>query len=128
GGRIVSTRSRADERHYRATSGDEAKGKPVVVLIDKGSASAAEIVAGALKEHRRATLIGTRTFGKGSVQTILPLSTEDRLKLTTAVYLTPKGSTVDGGISPHIVVKMSDKKKGDDQLNYALTFLRQRAR
>jgi len=93
-------------------------------LIDKGSASAAEIVAGALKDHRRATLIGTRSFGKGSVQTILPLTADDRLKLTTAIYLTPSGRTVDGGIAPHVTVPMTDKKDGDDQLNYALNFLR----
>lgn len=127
-GRIVSTRARKDERHYRATKGDESGGKPVAVLIDKGSASAAEIVAGALKDHRRATLIGTRTFGKGSVQTILPLSAEDRLKLTTAIYVTPSGRTVDGGIAPHITVPMNDKEKGDDQLNYARAWLRQRTR
>lgn len=128
GGRIVSTRSRTDERHYRATKGDESGGKPVLVLIDKGSASAAEIVAGALKDHRRATLIGTRTFGKGSVQTILPLSADDRLKLTTAIYLTPSGRTVDGGISPDVTVPMSDKKKGDGQLNYALAWFKRRSR
>jgi carboxyl-terminal processing protease len=123
-GTIVSTRARVLKRHYQATKGDETGGLPIVVLIDKGSASAAEIVAGALKDHKRATLIGTRSFGKGSVQTILPLSVDDRLKLTTAVYLTPSGRSVEGGITPHVTVPMSDKKDGDDQLKYALSFLR----
>lgn len=124
GGRVVSTKARLDERHYQASKGDASGGAPITVLIDKGSASAAEIVAGALKDHRRATLIGTRSFGKGSVQTILPLTADDRLKLTTAIYLTPSGRTVDGGIAPHVTVPMTDKKDGDDQLNYALNFLR----
>lgn len=124
GGRVVSTKDRLDERHYQATAGDASGGAPIVVLIDKGSASAAEIVAGALKDHRRATLVGTRSFGKGSVQTLLPLTAEDRLKLTTAIYLTPSGDSVDGGISPNFVVPMTDKRDSDDQLNYALKFLR----
>ena len=124
GGRVVSTKARLDERHYQATAGDVSSGAPIVVLINKGSASAAEIVAGALKDNRRATLIGTRSFGKGSVQTLLPLTSDDRLKLTTAIYLTPLGDTVDGGISPNFTVPMTDKKNSDDQLNYALNFLR----
>jgi carboxyl-terminal processing protease len=123
-GTIVSTRSRRDKQTYDATRGEKANGLPIVVLIDKGSASAAEIVAGALKDHSRATVVGTRSFGKGSVQTILPLSVDDRLKLTTAIYLTPSGHSVDGGIPPDITVPMNDKKAGDDQLQYALALLR----
>ena len=123
-GRVVTTKARLDERHYQASRGDVSSGAPIAVLIDKGSASAAEIVAGALKDNRRATLIGTRSFGKGSVQTLLPLTADDRLKLTTAIYLTPSGDTVDGGISPNFTVPMTDKKDSDDQLNYALNFLR----
>ena len=96
------------------------------MLIDKGSASAAEIVAGALKDNLRATLIGSRTFGKGSVQTILPLSAEERLKLTTSIYLTPSGRTVEGGITPHIEVLSGKKEKTDAQLKHALDWLRRR--
>ena len=96
------------------------------MLIDKGSASAAEIVAGALKDNLRATLIGSRTFGKGSVQTILPLSAEERLKLTTSIYLTPSGRTVEGGITPHIEVFSGTKEKTDAQLKHALDWLRRR--
>ena len=125
-GRIVSTRARSSDFHYRATKGDFSRGRPLVVLIDKGSASAAEIVAGALKDNLRATLIGSRTFGKGSVQTILPLSAEDRLKLTTSIYLTPSGRTVEGGITPHIEVLSGKKEKTDAQLKHALDWLRRR--
>ena len=123
-GRIVSTRARSSDLHYRATKGDLSRGRPLVVLIDKGSASAAEIVAGALKDNLRATLIGSRTFGKGSVQTILPLSSEERLKLTTSIYLTPSGRTVEGGITPHIEVLSAKKEKTDAQLERALDWLR----
>ncbi len=125
-GRIVSTRARSNDFHYRATKGDLSRGRPLVVLIDKGSASAAEIVAGALKDNLRATLIGSRTFGKGSVQTILPLSSEERLKLTTSIYLTPSGRTVEGGITPHIEVLSAKKDKTDLQLEHALDWLRRR--
>ena len=125
-GRIVSTRARSNDFHYRATKGDLSRGRPLVVLIDKGSASAAEIVAGALKDNLRATLIGSRTFGKGSVQTILPLSSEERLKLTTSIYLTPSGRTVEGGITPHIEVLSAKKDKTDSQLEHALDWLRRR--
>ena len=125
-GRIVSTRARSSDLHYRATKGDLSRGRPLVVLIDKGSASAAEIVAGALKDNLRATLIGSRTFGKGSVQTILPLSSEERLKLTTSIYLTPSGRTVEGGITPHIEVLPAKKEKTDAQLEHALDWLRRR--
>ncbi len=122
-GRIVSTRERFYEHHYDALNGDVSGGLPIVVLINKGSASAAEIVAGALHDRHRATLVGTRSFGKGTVQTIIPLSGNDAVKLTTAVYLTPSGHSVDGGIVPDVVVPMDDKTKGDPQLQSAMNLI-----
>jgi len=109
-GEIVSTRSRKpeDTQRFNARPGDLAKGLPLVVLINGGSASASEIVAGALKDHRRAILMGTRTFGKGSVQTIIPLSGYGAMRLTTARYYTPSGRSIQGlGIDPDIVVEPS---------------------
>jgi carboxyl-terminal processing protease len=125
-GRIVSIRERNNEHHENASKGDLAQGLPIVVLINKGSASAAEIVAGALKDNRRATLVGTRSFGKGTVQTIIPLSRRDAVKLTTAIYLTPSGGTVEGGIHPDYSVKLDDKRKGDEQLQRAIQLLNKR--
>jgi carboxyl-terminal processing protease len=112
-GEIVSQRGRrrTDIERYYARPGDEAQGAPVIVLVDAGTASASEIVAGALQEHRRAIVMGERTFGKGSVQTLVPLGRgETALRLTTARYYTPSGRSVqEGGISPDIVVpQLSD--------------------
>jgi carboxyl-terminal processing protease len=107
-GEIVSTRGRnpEDGDRYNATPGDLIDGKPIVVLINGGSASASEIVAGAFKDHRRAIIVGTKSFGKGSVQTIMPLRGDGAMRLTTARYYTPSGRSIQNlGVSPDIIVK-----------------------
>ena len=118
-GEIVSTRGRGenDIQHAYARPGDISDGLPLVVLINSGSASASEIVAGALKDHRRAVVMGTRSFGKGSVQTITPMPGHGAMRLTTALYFTPSGVSIQAkGISPDIEVALARIEKLDSGL------------
>ena len=133
GGEIVSTRGREknDIKIYTAKRGDILKGKPLIVLINRGSASASEIVSGALKDHKRAILLGEKSFGKGSVQTIIPLKGNGALRLTTAKYYLPSGNSISEiGVEPDIVVKENKENfkindgKNDNQLEYALNLLK----
>ena len=117
-GEIVSTRGKNSKNPemYKAKSGDIIDGKPLVVIINGGSASASEIVAGALQDHKRAILLGTRSFGKGSVQTIIPVKPYGALRMTTAKYFTPSGRSIQKtGIEPDIVVEERELKKTDNK-------------
>ncbi len=130
-GEIVSTKGRkkTETRKFFARKGDEVKGKPIIVLINNGSASAAEIFAGALKDHKRAIILGENSYGKGSVQSIIPLANGGGMRLTISKYYLPSGSSIsEVGVTPDIVVEeISDdfqiKSKNDNQLNYALKLL-----
>ena len=122
-GNIVSTRGpHLDQRRDASTPrpGDLLDGAPVVVLVDAGSASASEVLAGALRDNSRARVVGSRTFGKGSVQTVLPLDNGDSVKLTTARYFTPSGKSIQAsGIVPDVVLQ-PDRQPGDDDLPASL--------
>ena len=117
-GEIVSTRGRnpAEGDRFNATKGDVINGKPMVVLINGGSASASEIVAGALQDHRRAVVVGTKSFGKGSVQTVIPMRGQSAMRLTTSRYYTPSGRSIQNlGVSPNIVVEQKRRTETDEE-------------
>ncbi len=125
GGNVVSIKGRdaQSEKHFKAGKGDATNGVPLVVLVNGGSASASEIVAGALQDHKRAIIMGTTTFGKGSVQTVLGINKDHALKLTTARYYTPSGRSIQAeGIKPDIMVEMgrlTTLRAGDDYFKEA---------
>ena len=130
-GQIVSTKSRqqSENRKWFAKKGDLTKGKTILVLINYGSASASEIVAGALKDHKRAILIGENSYGKGSVQSIIPLKNKGAIRLTVAKYYLPSGESIsEVGVSPDIEIDEENddfkiKTETDNQLNYAIKLL-----
>ena len=130
-GEIVSTKSRkiSENRKWFAKQGDLTNGKTILVLINYGSASASEIVAGALKDHKRAILIGENSYGKGSVQSIIPLKNDGAIRLTVAKYYLPSGKSIsEVGVSPDIEINEDDKDfkiktETDNQLNYAIKLL-----
>jgi carboxyl-terminal processing protease len=125
-GRIVSTRGRVpiSDTEFSATPGDRMQGAPVVALVDAGSASAAEVLAGALADNHRARIVGSRTFGKGSVQTLLPLDNGDSVKLTTARYYTPSGKSIQArGISPDVVLHPATDAANGGHADYAEALL-----
>ena len=127
-GEIVSTKGRraSETRKFFARKGDETKGKPIIVLINNGSASASEIFAGALKDHKRAIILGENSYGKGSVQSIIPLRNGGGMRLTISKYYLPSGKSIsEVGVTPDIVVEeigedFKIKSQNDNQLNYAL--------
>jgi len=126
-GEIVSTKGRkaSETRKFFAKKGDEIRGKPIIVLINNGSASASEIFAGALKDHKRAIILGENSYGKGSVQSIIPLRNGGGMRLTISKYYLPSGNSIsEVGIAPDITVKEEDdftiNSENDNQLNYAL--------
>ena len=121
-GTIVTTRGRiaASDSHFDATPGDLLKGAPIVIIVDAGSASASEVLAAALHDNHRAFLIGSRTFGKGSVQTLLPLDNGDSIKLTTARYYTPSGRSIQAqGIEPDLVLTPETTSKNQPRSVYS---------
>jgi len=130
-GEIVSTKGRKnrENRRFFAKKGDKIEGKPLVVLINNGSASASEIVAGALQDHKRAVLLGETTFGKGSVQSIIPLNNRGAIRLTVSKYYLPSGKSISEiGVSPDIKVEEKDEDFSintttDNQLSYAIKLL-----
>ena len=131
-GEIVSTKSRkpSENRKWFAKKGDLTNGKTLIVLINYGSASASEIVAGALKDHKRAIILGENSYGKGSVQSIIPLKNEGAIRLTVAKYYLPSGKSISKvGIKPDIEISEEGeefriKTKTDNQLNYAIKLLK----
>ena len=130
-GEIVSTKGRkvSETRKFFARKGDETKGKPLVVLINNGSASASEIFAGALKDHKRAIILGENSYGKGSVQSIIPLRNGGGMRLTISKYYLPSGKSIsEVGVTPDIFVEEKDNgfsinTENDNQLNYAIKLL-----
>ena len=130
-GEIVTTKSRqkSENRKWFAKKGDLTEGKPVIVLINYGSASASEIVAGALKDHKRATILGENSYGKGSVQSIIPLKNKGAIRLTIAKYYLPSGKSIsDVGVTPDINIEEENdnfklRTKTDNQLNYAIKLI-----